>query len=432
MIKLAVRAVLCLALAGCSRATPGSQEPLRQRGYLWQRDWTNAVAESVAEADRRLDGTVLLGAEIVWTGKTPSAIKASIDWDKLKGAKKPLAIALRMAPFSGPFATDDATIQEIARVAKSLLEDAKKYGVTVEEFQLDFDCAQKNLAGYRRWLSILRAVVRPIRFVITALPSWLDEPEFSKLVGDVDGYVLQVHSVPTLQESGHAVLCDPKLARKWVTKAAKLGRPFSVSLPTYRCLAGYDANGKLYGVAFDSVQPSWPNGTRVVEYSVDADEIADLVAEWKTTRPKELRELLWYRVPVASDLRNWRWPTLAAVMSGRRPAHRLEVLSEGENPVDVSITNTGEADEQRNPIVTVNWDADAGLVASDALPGWTVKIDPPSRNSGAASNQRAVFSQASDYRLRLSPGSRRSIGWLRYDRATHVRAQVGESGTTAR
>ena len=407
-------------MAGCDRAAPAAKGSFQQRGYVWQRDWTSAVGESVGEAERRLDGVVLLGAEI--DARRPSAIKASIDWEKLKDTKKPLAVALRVAPFSGPFAADDAPIGEIARVAKSLLEDAKAHGVSLAEFQLDFDCAQKNLAGYRRWVRTLRPLIQPVRFVITALPAWLDESDFLKLIDDVDGYVLQVHSVPTLEESGRAVLCDPKLARKWVAKAAKLGRPFAVSLPTYRCLAGYDSNGKLCGVAFDSVQPSWPRGTRVVEYSVDADEVADLVAEWKAAHPKELRELLWYRVPVASDIRNWRWPTLSAVMSGRKPAHRLEVSSEGENPVDVSIANTGEADEQRNPLVTVNWNADATLVASDPLPGWTLKID----------NQRAVFRPAPESYLRLSPGSRRSIGWLRYDRPPNVRAQVEELGKTQR
>ena len=419
-VRLVARVCLCLVLTGCDRATPTSREPLRQRGYIWQRDWTSAVAESAAEAERRLDGVVLLGAEV--DAKAPGTIKGSIDWEKLKDAKKPLAVALRVAPFSGPFAADDATINEIARVAKSLLKDAKAHGVILAEFQLDFDCAQKSLAGYRRWVRTLRSLIQPVRFVITALPAWLDEPDFVSLIDDVDGYVLQVHSVPTLEESGRAVLCDPKLARKWVATAAKLGRPFAVSLPTYRCLAGYDTNGKLLGVAFDSVQPSWPRGTRVVEYSVDADELADLVAEWTATRPKELRELLWYRVPVASDMRNWRWPTLSAVMSGRKPAHRLKILSEGENPVDVSIANTGEADEQRNPVVTVNWNADATLVASDALPGWTLKID----------NQRAVFRPASESHLRLSPGSRRSIGWFRYDRPANVRAQVEELGNAQR
>ncbi len=50
-------------------------------------------------------------------------------------------------------------------------------------------------------------------------------------------------------------------------------------------------------------------------------------------------------MPVATDALNWRWPTLSAVMAGRSPAHKLEAVREGENPVDLSLSNNGEADE---------------------------------------------------------------------------------------
>src|ERR1700694_341483 len=102
ILRLTLRAFLCMALVGCDRATSTSKEPLRQRGYVWQRNWTGAVVEAVAETETRMDGVVILGAEI--DAKALSTIKSSIDWEKLKDMKKPLAIALRIAPFSGPFA----------------------------------------------------------------------------------------------------------------------------------------------------------------------------------------------------------------------------------------------------------------------------------------------------------------------------------------
>jgi len=83
----------------------------------------------------------------------------------------------------------------------------------------------------------------------------------------------------------------------------------------------------------DSVNPAWPPGTRVLEFSTDSDEVALLVKEWQAARSLELRELLWYRIPVATDEHNWRWATLAAVMAGRRPVHSVEVLQHGDNPV---------------------------------------------------------------------------------------------------
>jgi hypothetical protein len=408
-------ALVTSLLIGCHQAAPNASGPMTQRGYLWQRAWTPAVVDALTEAGKRLDGVVILGAEIVWTGSTPQTIRATIDWEPLKNLKKPVTIALRVAPFPGPFAADDTPARHLTETAKSLLAQAKANGIELTEFQLDFDCAQKKLAGYREWLHTLQPFIRPVRFVITTLPAWLDEPEFAALAHDVDGYVLQVHSVPTLAESGREILCDTGLARKWVLKAAKLKLPFSVALPTYRCLAGYDPTGNLLGVAMDSVDPAWPRGTRVLEFRTDADAVALLVEEWQAARPSELRELLWYRVPVATDVRNWRWATLSAVMAGRTPTRKLEILQEGNNPVDLSISNAGEADEQHDIVVTITWSG-ASLVAWDALPGWTIR----------AERERAIFTPVTGLRSALPPGGRRSIGWLRYDHVTTVRSQVEE------
>jgi hypothetical protein len=140
-----------------------------------------------------------------------------------------------------------------------------------------------------------------------------------------------------------------------------------------------------------------------------------LVKEWQAAHPPELLELLWYRIPVATDVWNWRWATLSAVMAGRVPVHKLEVVMVGENPVDLAISNVGEADDQGNVMVTVSWN-NASLVAYDVLPGWTVRTE----------TERAIFTPAAGFRSRLPPGGQRSIGWLRYDHATTVRSQMEE------
>lgn len=408
-------------LIGCHRQQSRPSEPLIQRGYLWQREWTPAVVDALAQAEAKMDGVVILGAEIQWRGTTAQTIRSTIPWDVLHAAKKPLSIALRVAPFAGPFVSDDAAMRTIKQTAISLLTEAKNHGVAINEFQLDFDCAQRRLSAYRIWLKALRPVVSPTPLVITTLPVWLDEPEFASLLGEADRYVLQVHSVPTESEGGRAVLCDPALARKWVAKAAKLALPFSVALPTYWCVAGYDPAGKLLGVSMDGVQPSWPGLTRTLDFSSNADELAGLVAEWQTLRPCGMRELLWYRIPVATDVRNWRWPTLAAVMAGRKPLHHIDVVSLGENPVDLALANSGEADESLDISVAVTWN-DAELVASDALPGWTVQ----------AERGRAVFFPEPGYRLRLTPGAKQDLGWLRYDRLTTPRWQISRGNQQLR
>ncbi len=401
-------------LAACDRPAPTSSGVLPQRAYLWQRDWTPAVADAVGEIERRMDGVVVLGGEIQWSANGPELRRVALEWDVLQSAKMSRSVALRIAPFSGPFTGDDATADFIAGVVRGLIAEAEAHGVTLEELQIDFDCAQRNLAGYRKWLRRLRAVVKPpMRLVITTLPAWLEEAEFTALVCEVDGFVLQVHSVPTRRENGRTELFDAGLARRWVARAAKLGRPFSVALPTYRCIAGYDDAGKLLGVYMESVPPKWSAGTITLEFAADADAIADVVRAWTEARPRELRELIWYRAPVASDVRNWRWPTLAAVMAGRRPRHELRTTQTGENPVDIALLNAGEAEEPLASVVAATWRGQT-LEAADALEGWSVVV----------AEESARFIPALPSRTRLAPGARRSIGWLRFAQPATVELRV--------
>lgn len=412
--KIVALLALCV-LSSCRKPEPPrASGPIAQRGYLWQRNWTPAVESAFAEAQRRFAGVVVLGGEIVREGATPKLIKSSVRWDAIARSDKPITLGLRVAPD----AADAPGVEFIATTATSLVAEARASGARVAEFQIDFDCPQKKLALYRSWLAKARAALHPVPVSITALPAWLDEREFPALVGDVDGYVLQVHSVPAHSGDGEAVLCDPASARKWVEKAARFGRPFSVSLPTYRCLAGYDPTAKLLGVAMDSVQPAWPAGTMVLEFGANADEIARLVRQWTESRPATLQSLIWYRAPTGADQRNWRWPTLAAVMEGREPMHQIEITRAGENPVDVGLLNRGEAEETTARAVEVR--AHASVVASDALPGWTATQD------GA----RVQFAPDPAHRLRLSPGERRDIGWIRYDRTTEAQVNFVEPATT--
>jgi Protein of unknown function (DUF3142) len=404
-----------IAFAGCHRTEQKLSGPLKQRGYVWQREWTPAVIEAVGEAERRMDGVVLLGAEIKFVGKKTEISKASIDWDAVKQQTKHCSLALRVSPYAGPFRTDDGVARAIVELVKELIGDARNHNVALEEFQFDFDCAKKNLGAYRTWLRPLRAVIHPVHFAITTLPAWLDDSEFRALVGEADAYVLQVHSVP-ISNRDRATLCDGRSAHQWIDKAARIGMPFSVALPTYRCSAGYGPDGKLLSVAMDSVQPVWPPGTRVLEFGADANEVAQLVDDLRKARPTQVRELLWYRVPIATDAHNWRWPTLSAVMAGRPPAHKLNVVQEGANPIDLSIFNAGEADEQLNTSVTVTWSG-TELTAADALTGWNVR----------SQNSRAIFRVTAAHRMRLPPGASRKIGWLRFDRMTSLQTELSKS-----
>src|SRR5262249_33743130 len=188
---------------------------------------------------------------------------------------------------------------------------------------------------------------------------------------------------------------------------------FSVALPTYRCSAGYGPDGKLLSVAMDSVQPVWSPGTHGWEFGGGADEIATLVNDWRTSRPRELRELIWYRVPIATDNRNWRWPTLSAVMAGRLPGHKLKIFRGGGKPGGFSIFNAGEADELFGVDVIETWSAPE-LNEPEARAGWNLQSE----------YGRAVFSVTMPHGVRLPPGASRKIGWLRFDQTTNLQTKL--------
>src|SRR5437879_9049406 len=80
--------------AACNRTAPTVSGPLPQRGYLWQRDWTATVNGAVLEAQKRMDGVVLLGAEISWTAGKPEVFRPNINWETLKSHDISCGIAL--------------------------------------------------------------------------------------------------------------------------------------------------------------------------------------------------------------------------------------------------------------------------------------------------------------------------------------------------
>lgn len=408
-------AILAASLTTCDRDR-GRAAPLTHRAYVWQREWTPAVKAAVGESKSKLAGHVVLGAEITWRASTARPVRATIDWRSLGST---CSLALRVAPWPGPF--DDASAKPVVDEALHLLSEAKAHAVACTELQLDFDCAQKKLAGYERWVRAVRTAIHPARLVITTLPVWLAEPEFKSLIAAADGYVLQVHSVLPTKNSDRTAICDPERARKCVAQASALGRDFEVALPTYSALVGFDAAGKLLGYHFEGPAPDWPANAKVMQFRSQPEEMAALVREWQTKRPAHLRGVLWYRLPISTDRQNWTLPQLYAVIEGRPLRHDLAAVCENKNPVDIIVINRGEADEAMRT-VRVSWH-DAQLVASDALPGWRIEAGTQSVtfHPGVATNggDRRAFAIPG-----LSPGERRSIGWLRFDKPASVHVEI--------
>jgi hypothetical protein len=189
-----------------------------------------------------------------------------------------------------------------------------------------------------------------MRCTITALPAWLDEPAAAGLFAACDGVVLQVHSLQLPARPEQPVtLCDPVAARAAVARMADFGRPFRVPLNTYVCEVLCDGAGKVVEViSEDTASPPPAAALRRSAGISDAPALAQLVAGWRRDLPRHLRGVIWYRLPLDSDRRNWRWVTWAKVAAGEVPRQEMQLTARlaAGGAWDLLLTNAGECDER--------------------------------------------------------------------------------------
>jgi hypothetical protein len=391
--------------------------PLPQDVYVWQRAWTDSVTTAVATRGGGFGELIVLQAEVSWEHGSPQCARVDLDYAALRATGKPVGLALRLGTFAGPFAAGDTRADYLATLAKALVAEAVANQLQPAELQLDFDCAESKLAGYRIWLTAIQEAVRPLPVSITALPSWLHQPAFRDLVNAADGYVLQVHSFekPRSLLAAPLTLCDPQAARRAVTAAAAISRPFRVALPTYGYLAAFDSEGQFLGISAEGPARPWPDTVRMVEVRADPRELGELVREWSDLRPRELLGVIWYRLPVAGDALNWAWPTLEGVMVGAEPAAKARVDLRRVKPglVEIDLANDGTADSTTRWRVIVCWEGKR-KIAADGLQGYEW-VEPEAG---------ALHFQPGRAGGRLRAGQRMTIGWIRFDETPEVKAEL--------
>jgi hypothetical protein len=386
--------------------------------YVWQRSWGPQVSEAIGRAGDRLAGIVVLGAEVSWQDGRPRV--ATAEWDPvfLSGLRMPVGLAIRIGPFAGPFSADDETADLLTGLAFAVLKQARDADLAVGELQVDFDCAESKLSGYRTWVEAIRRRVSPTPIVITALPSWLRQSAFRTLAEAADGFVLQVHSLERPKgPDAPMTLCNPTAARHAVETAARVGRPFRVALPTYGYVVAFDSAGTFIGLSAEGPMARWPKDAWVVEVRSEPAAMADLVQAWTDDRPMNLQGIIWYRLPTDKDALNWRWPTMECVMTGRRPlpAVRAELRRPEAGMVKVDLVNDGQADSTSRIRLKIACGG-ADLIAGDALGGFQWK--------GMSTDAVVVESPEPPASCVLAVGQRRTVAWLRLDDDKEVLVEI--------
>jgi hypothetical protein len=385
-----------------------SSGPLPQEMYVWQRVWTPAVAAGIRTAQDRVAGFSVLAGEVIWKGSAPELVRPKLDYALMASQKQAPGLALRIGPYAGPFAADDAVAKQLIGFANSCLTDARNAGWQPAELQVDFDAATSKLSGYHTWLTALQQAVAPLPISFTALPDWLRSPELKSMAAQAGSFVLQVHGIERAREDDPTPhLLEAPMVQRWVTQADALGVPFRVALPTYRTAVGFNAEGKIIGLDSEGPARAWPAGTKLVTYISPAAEIAHLVRDWTEDRPANLTGLLWYRLPVVGEQRNWSWHTLTAVMAGRAPVEKLEVSQQGENPVDLTLENTGEAEMTWPQEIHLTLPPGTSIAAGDALTGYML-------DQQTAHATDVIFRRTPEFsHYILPPHGKKPLGWLR-------------------
>ncbi len=459
------------------RATPHVGGSLRHEVYVWQRAWTAPVRNAVAQHATNFSALCVLKAEISWKDRKPQVTRVALDYTTLAAVvagnnsqngraglpvgpdarqRVPtIGLALRIQPYAGPFTAPpelDSSLEGKARhsvraaelrgndgahgvprptnplsesdaitlfltdLAASLVAEARTNHVNVGELQIDFDCAESKLDGYRIWLAAIQRRVAPLPVTITALPSWLDARAFKRLAVVATNYVLQIHSLERPKDiQTPFTLCNPRAAQRAVERAGRIGVPFRVALPTYGYVMAFDRSGRFIGLSAEGPRPNWPEGAQVREVGADPLAMAALVQGWVARQPEALRGVIWYRLPVAVDNLNWRWPTLGAIVASHSLGEKLRCEPRRVEPglVEINLANEGELDISSRLAVEVRWTS-ARLVAGEALGGFEL-VD-----SGAS----GVRFQTKSNSFRLRAGDSQKLGWLRFDRDCEVRCEV--------
>ena len=389
---------------------------LSQDVYVWQRNWNQAVRDAISEHGSNFETLVALKAEVSWHAKRPEFIQVPMDYAFLKKSGAHIGLALRVGLYPGPFLENDRATAFLASVAAAMVGEARSKGCIPDELQIDFDCAESKLNGYLVWVAAIRRAIAPVPVIITALPSWLNEPSFPKLIAEADGYVLQVHSLEAPRSADVPfTLCDPAKAQRAVERAGRWNVPFRVALPTYGYTIAFNRNGQFAGLSADGPRKDWPAEYQLHEIRTDPVAMAQLVRFWTTNRPASMRGIIWYRLPVADDFLNLRWPTLAAMMAGRVPREHVRAAARRVEPglVEISLVNDGELDLSSRLAVQVTW-TNARMVAGDGIAGFNLADTGPGT---------ARF-QVDDNSFRLPAGEKRVIGWLRLSDDREVTGEI--------
>jgi hypothetical protein len=368
-------AAACACLSACTPSspnTPRTSGPLPQQAYVWQQNWTPEVQNAVDLLSPQFNELVLLAGVINLNPKTTARTKIDIPWSSIP-TNTQLSIALRIHSFQGPYSISKNPFLQLSSFVHELVTNTSP-AHPLTSLHLDFDCPTSKLADYASWVHALQKQIHPLPITITALPSWIHHQAFKQLAHTAHQVVLQVHGLhlPSSPDAPFS-LCDPAEASRAVENLSRLHTPFTVALPTYGYQLLFNASHQLVDVIAEESPSTNPDHLEIRETWTDPATITHLIQLWTHDRPASMTSIIWYRLPIETDQRNWSWPTLQSVMQGVPPTPQLELraIRQPDASTTITLSNVGTADDRTPSMITAQW-TNATPLAAESLPGFKI------------------------------------------------------------
>lgn len=124
-------------------------------------------------------------------------------------------------------------------------------GATPGEVQLDFDCPDRLLGDYARFLHGLAGVLSPCKVSITALAAWPRNPAFLQLAESVCSFAPMFYDLSTdapddVRGDRFQPMADPAVA-DLIALWKDCPKPWRAGLPNFERVSVFEPDGKLIG-----------------------------------------------------------------------------------------------------------------------------------------------------------------------------------------
>jgi Protein of unknown function (DUF3142) len=365
-----------------------TRRDLPQDAYVWQREWTPSLRVALKQSSDLVHAWRVLAAYSDEGGRLQSV---AVDWKALKSSGRPVIAVVRI---NGQLAhwNDDQTLVDL----DGLLSRWRQMGAPIAGLEIDHDCGVARLAAYAKFLARVRARLdQKIPLSITALPAWMSSPELDAVFAPESEVVLQVHMV----QNPRAGLFNPEQARRWIQELShRTNKPFRVALPAYGVRVTRRRDGSL--LAVESEEPLLAGGYSASEMIVSPEDVSALLRDLERDPPATLSGIVWFRLPVAGDIRAWSPATWRAVVRGEYSQPHVEARAEKSDTPGMSnivLINDGAVDGG----LPLRIDLPPSCAIADGINGYTLAH----RESGLSIERQQDG---------LLPGhQRRLIGWMR-------------------